>query len=411
MAAAKKVAVEEEKIISSPPAPAPVTINIENNSPTPRRAKAQPRAAPDPEPEPDDDDQQIMSFNDDEEADELTQFIEAWSDGKQYQMTLARHPDTSEMEGRWLKLCTETEYYPRFPFRPDSLVQDIQRRTKSGGKVRIQLHDRNGYVQGGSLTFIVSDPDPALLAANEAKPVVAPAITAAAREATENNDVVNKAIQAAIAARITKLFDDPPPAGNPAPAAKPELSSQDKLSLALIQESKLLPTVFGQITQAIAAANQNVNTAPDKFDKVLSIFERIPSLHSRAAKTIDRLLNRFLPDEGGTDTDDAEEEEMTTEERRQELLTYLMNRCAANQPVTFRDEEIASFIAAEPDEWNELLVSLQLGSVEQIIHAMTQPAVSSKLAPTLAIVLRSEHAHQWVQSIKDLALAEKKNLA
>jgi hypothetical protein len=388
-----------------PHAPPPATIEIHNHaapSSPPRNTSSRKKEKPEPEPDPEPEEDFDFSLVEEDETDPLFSFVEEWNDGTPRQMDLIRQPDPPDE--LFIKPCNENKYYPRLTFRPESLVIDVQKRLRSGGKVRIKLIERGQYVIGGSLTFVVPDPEPSVLATVPEQHAASSSQAPTATPVATANDVVNDAIQVAIAARIKRLFDEPPAQSNP-PPAKSELSDKDKLSLALIQESSLLPTVFGQITAAIAAANQNVKAAPDKFDRVISVFEKIPSLHSRAAKTIDRLLNRFLPDEA---SDDEGGDEEGSAEQTRALLTYLMNRCAANEPVTFQDEEILSFAEAHPDEWNELVTSLELGSVQQIMEAVASPYIAGDLAPTLTVVFKLEHAPAWIGQLKDLAVAQRK---
>ena len=391
-----------------PHAAPPATIEIHNHAAAPAPSRNTPSRKKEKPPEPEelasDDDFDFAPVVDEDETDPVLSFVEEWNDGTPRQMDLIRQSDPPDE--LFIKPCNENKYYPRLAFRPESLVTDVQKRLRSGGKVRIKLIERGQYVIGGSLTFVVPDPEPSVLATVPEQHAASSSQAPTATPVATANDVVNDAIQVAIAARIKRLFDEPPAQSNP-PPAKSELSDKDKLSLALIQESSLLPTVFGQITAAIAAANQNVKAAPDKFDRVISVFEKIPSLHSRAAKTIDRLLNRFLPDEAGDD-EGGDEEGMTSAERTRALLTYLMNRCAANEPVTFQDEEILSFAEAHPDEWNELVTSLALGSVRQIVDAVASPYIAGDLSPTLAVVFKLEHAPAWIGSLKELAAKERK---
>ncbi len=122
-------------------------------------------------------------------------------------------------------------------------------------------------------------------------------------------------------------------------------------------------------------------------DRVINLFERNPVMQSRAIKTYDRLINKLLPEDGEIGDDG-----MTREELQAELIEFLMQRCEANMPITFEDEQIKAFKEGLPEDWDELMDSLSGVSLSLLLRNM-----ATLSPPRSAEVLSLPHAREWVR--------------
>ncbi len=122
-------------------------------------------------------------------------------------------------------------------------------------------------------------------------------------------------------------------------------------------------------------------------DRVINMFERNPVMQSRAIKTYDRLIDKLLPEDG-----EGDDNSMTREELQAELIEFLMEKCEANMPITFEDEQVKAFKDALPEEWDELMDSLSGVSLSLLLRN-----IATLSPPRSAEVLSLPHAREWVR--------------
>lgn len=94
-------------------------------------------------------------------VDPLTDFLTAWGAYAEmgYQLSLVRRPD-AHMAGRFYVACDELEPYGQIPFRPTTIIADIQKYFgHSGGRARVSLKDNQAkFITGAHCNFTVPNP-------------------------------------------------------------------------------------------------------------------------------------------------------------------------------------------------------------------------------------------------------------
>jgi hypothetical protein len=174
------------------------------------------------------------------------------------------------------------------------------------------------------------------------------------------------------------------PRGKPTEPTKDE---DDRVLLSLLKDGELRRRVSTSISSLIGGAD----TAERHWLEVAAdALERHPKLVAR----IGDLGARFLPKKEEPDDDD--DAAVSVEDR---CADYLLEKCAANEPVTLQDEPLRALAAASPDDYQELILGLQAGSVDQIIAHLSEQFEGARF------VLRTPHARSWIEQLKEVAAA------
>jgi hypothetical protein len=209
-----------------------------------------------------------------------------------------------------------------------------------------------------------------------------PQVAAPAQPAPSLTDELRKAVS--LVAELRNLTGEV--SSPPSKSGETQRSPEEELTLAIATKSDLLPTVIESIAGALAMANGGAAKEQSWLDKTTSVFSRSPMLQQRVVNTWDRVLNRFLPADSDSDEDDVD-----AEQRRSNLLDYLIEKCAADEPVSLGDDEIVSYAESDPNEWAELTASLTRSSIDEIV------AFIGMFKSSYALVLRAEHAPIWIK--------------
>lgn len=174
--------------------------------------------------------------------------------------------------------------------------------------------------------------------------------------------------------------------------SEPRRNPEEELTLAIANRADLLGNVIDRISSAVALTKGSGETEETWADRALRVFERTPALQRRALKTWDAVNYRIFPKTGGDDGDgDEDGDEDDAEAVVDNTLLWVINKCAANEPVSFEDEEVKRFIEVAPGPWEEFVESVAAASVKQIIGHL------SSMSPVYAAVLKQKHAPAWVQ--------------
>lgn len=386
--------------------PVQITVNVKEGAEATTTREQAPPSIPQLEDQADDatPDLPAYTFLEDQEEEEpeylspLDLFLHKFSTGGPYRFNLTRLPDPAEHEGRWLKKCEEDEHWPSIPFRHDSLGADIHKRLKSGGKVRVQLFFNGSYVKGGSITFLIADPDITPAAASQDTPTSTPtpqpqAPPADVQPPLQDNFLTDfqRRFQNVMLDEMEKRLRGEQPEPKPQATSEKPLSPQEQLTLTIAEQSDLLPTVLRSITAAVASVQQTAQPPNTLGDRILNLVDRNPQLQRRALNTFDRVMDRFFPvRRNGNDYDDEGGTEVSLEELQNQLMDYVVGRCAARQPVSFNDPLFKEFADAAPEQYQDLLESLAGLSPKIIIKNVLD------YWPQHAEVLRSEHAPGWI---------------
>jgi hypothetical protein len=171
------------------------------------------------------------------------------------------------------------------------------------------------------------------------------------------------------------------------------LSDEDELALRLIRGTDLLPKAFERITRTLGTGDE---PTPKRTvgDRVLDTLESSPVLQHKAGRAFERVLDRWFPQHDGDDGDgdDGSDEEVENEIGNA-CSDYLMQKCAANEPVTFDDEPIKRFATELPDYWAMLLHQLKTAPIDTLIAYFSNP---EQWPEWYASVLKAPHARKWL---------------
>lgn len=353
-------------------------------------------------------------FNEpDEYEDPLTDYLQRWNHVQGFYINLVRLPDPPDMENYFARPNYEPMNHGRLRFNPPTLVADVQKKMRSGGRVRIQLLDSTGkYVKEGGYTGNIGDPDAAYFVEPLPAPVVesspAPTIVAPASAPV---DPIRAAMETAMARRLERMFDDPP-TPPPAPAPKAELSDEDRMTLAFARSGNMVGQITSNIvstmSQATAGAQQPVTT----FDKILTAATTFPDLTLKIFQRVDRVIDRFAPARENPETD-AEEDDAADgdDEPRDEatdangkggeqptILDYLIEQCAENSDLTMQDAKLSKFATENPEEFAQIKKTLKSYSAEAVIGHI------STLKREYALVLKAPHVRGWFERFTNEAM-------
>jgi hypothetical protein len=160
----------------------------------------------------------------------------------------------------------------------------------------------------------------------------------------------------------------------------------DRVMLSLLKDSSLRRRISSSITSLIGDSD---TTDRHWVEVAADALERHPKLVAR----IGDLGARFLPKK--EEPDDGDDDAAVSVEDR--CADYLLEKCAANEPVTLHDEPLRALAATSPDEYQELISGLQAGSVDQIIAHLSEQFEGARF------VLRTPHARAWITQLKEVA--------
>jgi AcrR family transcriptional regulator len=179
-------------------------------------------------------------------------------------------------------------------------------------------------------------------------------------------------------------------------AQQPRLSAEDELTLTLAHNSDLLPRIIERMTNTISLGGETPPRTRSMGEQILETVKESTVLQSKAGRAFDRVLNRFLPepDGGGDDEDGGDESDGDSpEEIANACSNYILEKCAANEPIKFTDEPVKRFAQAVPAAWAELLESLKVAPVELVIGHFSNP---EEFPGWYASVLKAPHAQRWI---------------
>jgi hypothetical protein len=173
-----------------------------------------------------------------------------------------------------------------------------------------------------------------------------------------------------------------------AKATETPKDEDDRVLLSLLKDGELRRRVTGSISSMVGGAD-----AVDRHwvEVAADALERHPKL---ATRLID-LGERFFPKR--EDSDDGDDDAAASVEDR--CTDYLLEKCAANEPVTLNDAPLRELATQSPDEYAELIAGLQALNAEEIISYFSDKFDGARL------VLRTPHARGWVERLKEVAAA------
>jgi hypothetical protein len=219
------------------------------------------------------------------------------------------------------------------------------------------------------------------------------AITQTTGQAQTPADPVGDALR--LLREFKKLEAETAPQSPVTTTSAPQLSDEDRVTLALFKNADLLGTITSGITRALTAATGGKVTEPEGgIEKVLNFVERNPKVVAAVDSKIERVANYFMPEKNDDDEEPSEETPLADQ-----VLELARERCAANEPITLDDPLLVKMREQEPEQYQELLFNLQNATVDQLITAFSAEDGS------FALILKAPHAREWVSRLKELAIA------
>jgi hypothetical protein len=177
----------------------------------------------------------------------------------------------------------------------------------------------------------------------------------------------------------------------PAPTkSEPTISDEDRALMMLLKDRDMRSRITSSLFAVVGNGDGDGETNSSWVTQAIRALEQRPELTMRI---LDRLMP--APKEPPPDADD-EDGEIDLEES---CVTYLLEKCAANESVTLNDEPVRALAVANPQGYKDFIGLIQLASVEQIVEHL------SKEFDLARIVLRAPHAHAWFVRLKELAAA------
>jgi hypothetical protein len=172
--------------------------------------------------------------------------------------------------------------------------------------------------------------------------------------------------------------------------APKDKDEDDRVLLSLLKDRSLRQRITSSIASMVG--NPDAGESSAWYVHMMQALEERPQLTSKLFGLIDRVMPSVKADDAGDD----EEGEIDLEES---CVTYLLEKCAANESVKLNDEPVRALAVANPQGFKDFIGLIQLASVEQIIEHL------SKEFDLARIVLRAPHAHAWFVRLKELAAA------
>jgi hypothetical protein len=169
----------------------------------------------------------------------------------------------------------------------------------------------------------------------------------------------------------------------PAPTKnEPNISDDDRALMLILKDSGMRERITSNL---LSAVSNNDGAPPPWYAHVFKEFSQRPAF-------AERVLDRILPKKKVSDDDNDETEE--TESLVDKCFGYLIEKCAANEPVTLNDEPLRVLAVTSPDDYKQIIEGLQIASVEQIIAYMSDKYDVAR------VVLRVPHGRAWVEDFK-----------
>lgn len=169
----------------------------------------------------------------------------------------------------------------------------------------------------------------------------------------------------------------------PAPTKnEPVISDDDRALMLILKDSGMRERITSNLFSAVS---NNDGAPPPWYAHFIKEFSQRPAF-------TERVLDRILPKKKVSDDDDDKTEE--TESLVDKCFEYLIEKCAANEPITLSDEPLRVLAVSSPDDYKPIIEGLQIASVEQIINYMSDKYDVAR------VVLRAPHARAWVEEFK-----------
>jgi hypothetical protein len=169
----------------------------------------------------------------------------------------------------------------------------------------------------------------------------------------------------------------------PAPTKnEPVISDDDRALMLILKDSGMRERITSNLFSAVS---NNGGAPPPWYVHFIKEFSQRPAF-------TERVLDRILPKKKVSDDDDDETEE--TESLVDKCFEYLIEKCAANEPITLSDEPLRVLAVSSPNDYKPIIEGLQIASVEQIIAYMSDKYDVAR------VVLRAPHARAWVEEFK-----------
>jgi hypothetical protein len=174
--------------------------------------------------------------------------------------------------------------------------------------------------------------------------------------------------------------------------APKEKDEDDRVLLSLLRDRSLRQRITSSIASMVGDPDASAPQA--WYLQVMQTLEAQPKLATKIIGLIDRVLPAMREDSG--DDGEAADSAASVEDK---CTAYLVEQCAANAVVTFKDAPLQELAEKSPDNYQELVDSLKVASVDQIIEHMRENFAGARL------VLSTPHARSWIERLKEAAVS------
>jgi hypothetical protein len=170
--------------------------------------------------------------------------------------------------------------------------------------------------------------------------------------------------------------------------SEPTINDEDRALMLLLKDRDMRSRITSSLFSVVG--NGDGEASAPWYGQLLNELTQRPAL-------AERLLDRIFPNKKKASAESGDDEPEEPQSAEDVCADYLMEKCAANEPVTLNDEPLRALAVSSPSEYQELVLGLQAGSVDQIIAHL------SNQFETARIVLRAPHARSWIEQLKKLA--------
>jgi hypothetical protein len=170
--------------------------------------------------------------------------------------------------------------------------------------------------------------------------------------------------------------------------SEPTINDEDRALMMLLKDRGMRSRITSSLFSLVG--NGDGEASAPWYGQLLNELTQRPAL-------AERLLDRIFPNKKKASAESGDDEPEEPQSAEDVCADYLMEKCAANEPVTLNDEPLRALAVSSPSAYQELVLGLQAGSVDQIIAHLSEQFEGARF------VLRTPHARGWIEQLKEIA--------
>jgi len=232
--------------------------------------------------------------------DPISEFCDTWRDYIGYPLRIIRLPDPPQRRlpgSTYNRPCFgEIEQLGETQFDPTNLIALLQViNGNSGGVFRLWLTDHSGTPLSDARLSRVVVADPPKIGNQPVIPTLTP--PPPPKELTDLEKQLQELQRRVWQKTLDRILEPPPEIVNPAQNTT-GLSDEDRLTLLLVKEGGLLPTVVQKLA-TLAGAPETATVKETWQERLInagvSLAEKNPAIVERVSNTLERIVARVLP--------------------------------------------------------------------------------------------------------------------